>query len=78
MYFIVFYCIYSRNPRIWYPRPWGTYAKVGASLHDARLAPDCSHSVFHIFNSTRPEDFASKQWMQSVRMQPDGPFSPFS
>ena len=52
--------------------PWGTYAHVGTTLHDLPLRHDCSHSLFNEFNSTDPAKFADHQWMQSVRLMPDG------
>ena len=52
--------------------PWGTFANVGPSLHELPLRHDCSHSVYTPFNSSDPSLFADNQWMQSVRLYPNG------
>eukprot|EP00947_MAST-08B_sp_MAST-8B-sp1_P001548 g1548.t1 len=53
---------------------WGTYATVGANLSQLaeRGRHDCSHQVYKAINDSRPETFENHQWLQSVRVFPNG------
>lgn len=50
---------------------WGTFATVGPSLKEL-TKHDCSHRVYESINSSKPEDLASHQWLQSAIVFPNG------
>lgn len=50
---------------------WGTYPTVGPSLSQLQRH-DCSRKVYTAGNDTRPWTYNNHQWLQSVRVFPNG------
>ena len=49
-----------------------TYAAVGPNLSSVSGRHDCSHKPYQAVNDSRPWEYANHQWLQSVRLYPNG------